>query len=235
MVRMHSLSFYVMISISLHALLAGALWEWPHRRADVYPCDGLLRVSIVQAPAAMRSMARYLPAAPAAGTVRSVKSPLPVEEPMYQIQTAPQPLQQDQTDSAGSTPGVGAGTDAATGIPGPGIAVSMGTAGTENFQNAERALADAREAYTRELYQIIRKYFVYPTLARRRGEEGQVQMSFIVGADGRARNIEVVASSGYRLLDRAALETIRKLPLPPPPPGVMQVPLTIVYRLEEGA
>ena len=101
--------------------------------------------------------------------------------------------------------------------------------------SADRALANARDAYTAELYHIIKKYFVYPALARRRGQEGKVQLSFIVGDNGRAQDIQVAGSSGFSLLDRAAVETIQKIPLPPPPRRAMQIPVTIVYRLEEGA
>jgi TonB family protein len=45
---------------------------------------------------------------------------------------------------------------------------------------------------------------VYPPLARRRGLEGTSRIQFVIGPDGRARDVRTAASSGYALLDRAA-------------------------------
>ena len=49
----------------------------------------------------------------------------------------------------------------------------------------------------------------YPRLARRRGWEGVVLLEATVGPDGRLLALVVVRSSGYELLDEAALETVR--------------------------
>lgn len=49
----------------------------------------------------------------------------------------------------------------------------------------------------------------YPRLARRRGWEGVVLLEATVGPDGRLLALVVVHSSGYQVLDEAALETVR--------------------------
>ncbi len=49
----------------------------------------------------------------------------------------------------------------------------------------------------------------HPPLLRERGIEGRVQLRVHVGADGHAREVQLVASSGYRLFDEAALAQAR--------------------------
>lgn len=50
---------------------------------------------------------------------------------------------------------------------------------------------------------------VYPGVAKRRGWQGEVLLRVEVGADGRSREVEVLSSSGYPVLDKSALKTIR--------------------------
>jgi protein TonB len=50
---------------------------------------------------------------------------------------------------------------------------------------------------------------VYPIEARRRREQGTVRLLVLVGPDGRVSDIELAASSGSQLLDRAALGAVR--------------------------
>jgi TonB family protein len=51
---------------------------------------------------------------------------------------------------------------------------------------------------------------VYPAIARRRGYEGVVMLSAEVLVDGTVGNLKIKKSSGYNILDRSALETVRK-------------------------
>lgn len=64
----------------------------------------------------------------------------------------------------------------------------------------------------------IQRNKYYPRKARRRGEEGQVVVSFVIRKDGALEGIAVSVSSGHRRLDEAALKTLRRAsPLPPIP------------------
>lgn len=49
----------------------------------------------------------------------------------------------------------------------------------------------------------------YPKLARSRGWQGVVWLEVAFGADGRQLSSDVVDSSGYPLLDQAALDALR--------------------------
>ncbi len=49
----------------------------------------------------------------------------------------------------------------------------------------------------------------YPRLAQRRGWQGEVLLGVEVDIDGRTRDIEILVSSGFKVLDEAALTTVR--------------------------
>lgn len=51
---------------------------------------------------------------------------------------------------------------------------------------------------------------VYPRGARRRGEQGEVELEVSVGADGEVESVTVVRSSGFAELDVAAVQASRK-------------------------
>ena len=50
----------------------------------------------------------------------------------------------------------------------------------------------------------------YPPKARRMGYEGIVMLKVLINESGRVNNLEVLKSSGYDILDRAALSTVKE-------------------------
>ncbi len=50
----------------------------------------------------------------------------------------------------------------------------------------------------------------YPKIARKRGWQGRVVLSVHVDANGQPVDVQVAQSSGHKILDRAALKTVRK-------------------------
>lgn len=50
----------------------------------------------------------------------------------------------------------------------------------------------------------------YPPLARKRGLEGDVMLMVTIGANGRPEAVALHASSGFALLDRAAIEQVQR-------------------------
>lgn len=50
---------------------------------------------------------------------------------------------------------------------------------------------------------------VYPQLARRNGWQGQVLLQVAVTSDGKVKTLNVEKSSGFRILDRAALRAVK--------------------------
>ncbi|MEJ7806156.1 MAG: energy transducer TonB, partial [Telluria sp.] len=55
----------------------------------------------------------------------------------------------------------------------------------------------------------------YPADAQRNGEQGTVHMTFLIDVDGTVLESEVVKSSGFPALDRAALEGNARCPFKP--------------------
>jgi protein TonB len=55
----------------------------------------------------------------------------------------------------------------------------------------------------------INPYPVYPEIARRKGQEGTVELEVLVLLDGSVGEVKLSVSSGFKSLDRAALKAIR--------------------------
>jgi protein TonB len=50
----------------------------------------------------------------------------------------------------------------------------------------------------------------YPLLARKRGYQGTVLLEVLVSTDGKAASIQLRKSSGYSMLDKAAIKGVRE-------------------------
>lgn len=77
---------------------------------------------------------------------------------------------------------------------------------------------------------------VYPTSARRRGMQGVVLLSVEVNIKGYVENIDILRSSGFRILDVAALNSVKKWKFIPAHQGsrvvasIVQVPIRFVLN-----
>ncbi len=97
--------------------------------------------------------------------------------------------------------------------------------------------AAAREGYLRAIRALIERHKRYPRAALRRGQQGTCVVRVEVDRSGTLERVEVVRSSGFRSLDRAAVDTFRKRirrfpPAPEALPGdplVLEVP--VVFRI----
>lgn len=78
----------------------------------------------------------------------------------------------------------------------------------------------------------------YPRLAIRRGYEGTVTLLVEVLEDGSVREVEIFRSSGYSVLDRSALKSVRKWRFIPGRRAekavTMKVRVPVVFRLKKG-
>ncbi|HWP66484.1 MAG TPA: energy transducer TonB, partial [Candidatus Limnocylindria bacterium] len=79
----------------------------------------------------------------------------------------------------------------------------------------------------------------YPLAARRLGIQGRVLLEVVVDPDGRAATVRVRSSSGHRVLDDAAVDTVRHRWrfIPARRNGVpvqSTVTVPIRFRIEEG-
>lgn len=88
------------------------------------------------------------------------------------------------------------------------VEATTATAATE----AEAIDTAARESSLRHSVQLeLARHFHYPLLARKRGWQGEVLLAFRLEADGRISEARVARSSGYGVLDNAALTALGKI------------------------
>jgi len=79
----------------------------------------------------------------------------------------------------------------------------------------------------------------YPRIARNRAWEGQVKLGMQVRSDGQLTDVHVISSSGHRVLDRAAMKSIRVVTVLPEAIDWLQgrsidVILPIIYKLTDS-
>jgi protein TonB len=103
----------------------------------------------------------------------------------------------------------GGGQSAHEGRP---LVVYSGSAG-----NSEHLLSQLRARIERSL--------VYPPLARKRKMEGTATVSFVVGDGGVPAELRLVRSSGHRLLDDEAMNTVRRASPLPMLKGTVEIPI----------
>lgn len=60
----------------------------------------------------------------------------------------------------------------------------------------------------------LTKYFYYPKLAQRRNWQGDVIVEFVIRPSGVISNIKIKESSGYSILDNAAIISVKKINQP---------------------
>ena len=94
----------------------------------------------------------------------------------------------------------------------------------------------SRIKYLNDHYAYIRDKILrnvrYPDAARRMGWQGKVVFSFVIREDGFVGRFQILQSSGFPLLDKSAMETVKETAPFPRPPGEAQLVIPITYRLD---
>ncbi len=120
----------------------------------------------------------------------------------------------------------GRGSGGPGGSPGGGTAVAgRGAAGAGAGTGGASLAGVLRSIRTK-----IEQARIYPEAARREGIQGTVDLRFRIAADGSVEAMEILRSSGHRILDEASEQTIRRAAPYPRVPGWVRLPLS--YRLD---
>jgi protein TonB len=96
---------------------------------------------------------------------------------------------------------------------------------------ARQTASDQKASWEAQLLAHLEKYRRYPAMARARREEGIAYVTFRMNRAGSVLSAEIVRSSGSSLLDRAALDTLKraqplpKIPEDKPDPLELSVPV----------
>lgn len=103
--------------------------------------------------------------------------------------------------------------------------------------NADPAARNAIRNYSQGVAARVIQDQHYPSEALQHGIEGRVLVVALIGTDGQVHSARLRQSSGYELLDEAALEKVRTARGLPDPPEMlrgreftMEVP--IIFRIE---
>lgn len=221
----------VAASLALHAGAFALVWRSPPPSPPLHP--GTLQVTLV-APA-MSPLAARSPSPSTRGDqhtavpskAASAENPDPrPESPVAPFPAAPAPATTEtptDTSLAAAAPAP-ASTDRATDTAAS--SSPMEPARTATYTGGQ-IMATLEEAFS--------IHFYYPALARRKGWEGDVTLALRVETDGRLTGIHVVNSSGHRVLDNAAIDSLsraRALRLPGGAlDGGLDMLLPVRYRL----
>ena len=105
-----------------------------------------------------------------------------------------------------------------------------------NFSSLD--LGELRRGFHGKIWQRVAKVKYYPRMARKRGFEGKPIVAFTLESNGELVDLKLIEASNYDLLNKAALETIRRgIPYPPIPEPLgknsISFNLPISYVLEK--
>ncbi|MHA2609498.1 MAG: energy transducer TonB [bacterium JZ-2024 1] len=125
-----------------------------------------------------------------------------------------------ESASKGGIPGAGGNAD---GSSSGGSGGFSGSSGGEEKEGKENVL----EAYQKLVRKKIESHKEYPLQARRLALEGTVEVRFILTREGKVKEVEIVKSSGFLLLDNAGKKAVeRAAPFPPFPDEIRESTLT---------
>ncbi|MDD5712090.1 MAG: energy transducer TonB [Smithellaceae bacterium] len=108
-----------------------------------------------------------------------------------------------------------------------------GASGTDDPARGKSSL----DRYLAEHFSYIRdkiqRNIVFPAVAQRMGWQGKVILAFIITSDGAVKDLKITRSSGYPILDRCAVNTVRDTAPFPRPPLEAQLVMPVVFKLRD--
>lgn len=88
------------------------------------------------------------------------------------------------------------------------------------------------EAYAAYVKDFLQKNITYPYIARKRNIEGELLLEVVVETDGRLSDYKILKTSGYKVLDENAANTLKNLMLLIKPDLKATLQFNLVYRLD---
>lgn len=103
----------------------------------------------------------------------------------------------------------------------------------EVIDPAQEAMLRYQDMVKQRIEQVRR----YPSWAKKQEIEGVVYLSFVVLLSGLSKDIKIIHSSGFKILDEEAVATIKRAhPFPPIPQEINQefvlIEVAIIFKLE---
>jgi protein TonB len=184
--------------------------------APVAPAEMLVEITLsepapVTLPATPRQPEQPRTAAPAKPRMATPKlSPPPQKpepSPVAVAAALPSPLPTPPAAPASQSTSTAPANPAATSVA---VGATASSAPVPGTANPTAAAKPALQQPSSEADYLNNPKPSYPAMSRRMGEQGKVVVRTLIGTDGVAQKAEVLRSSGFERLDRAALETALK-------------------------
>ncbi|MES2580676.1 MAG: energy transducer TonB [Pseudomonadota bacterium] len=237
-----TLIWAIVCSILLHALLAITL---PNFKIDLSKEKPIQLEVEIQKPVEPEPVAVIQPAQPIEQPKPEVKKPEPIKKiiepkPITKTVEAPSPVTEVEqvapSVEAQPAPNVIAVPPKADSSPVAVIAPPV----TEVIKAPERSPAEVDNAlgeYGNLLGRTIAKHKQYPRIAQTRGWQGDVLLDLKLDGNGKVLSATVRQGSGYEVLDKQALEMVRKAsPFPAPPEALrnrtFNITVPVSFKLE---
>lgn len=105
-------------------------------------------------------------------------------------------------------------------------------------QNISITQNESRARVISIIYKELKQHFTYPALAQKRNWQGKVELSLRVTSAGKIEDVQLNNSSGYSILDQAAISSLLRVDNLPKIsswlPYDINLKLPVIYRLTEG-
>jgi protein TonB len=112
------------------------------------------------------------------------------------------------------------------------------TAKSATASGTETARRTAEEQLRKSILQLVSSRFNYPVLARRKGMQGIVKLEVRIESNGRISRLHVKQTSGYPVLDRAAVQSLQLANVPDAGQWMqgqaIDISIPVEYRLVGG-
>jgi protein TonB len=178
------------------------------------------------------------------GNIKTLEHPNPVQPPIYE-EPAQDSIQPSEVQKEPQTTPLITGNQTATALANSSgvndLPLSNSVLPVSNTGNITGAAFQGMENPGKALYlknhflyirDIIQRNILYPPIARKMGWQGRVTISFLIMLDGKVSEIRISKSSGKDILDRNAMETVKRVSPFPPPPVKAEITVPVVYALQ---
>ena len=118
-----------------------------------------------------------------------------------------------------------------------GISLSLRSEGVKEGAMTKRSEPSGKveEAQFSIISKLVREHLEYPYLARRMGWGGEVLLFFRLNPTGEVEEIKVLKSSGFEVLDKSAVNAVKRASKHfPRPKQIVLIKLPIQFKLEGG-
>jgi len=204
-----TISLIILVSAALHALVLGLVdFNSPE---ETISAGSLLRINI-QAPASRKiaaatmaqDIAKPVPKKPSAEKTKNLKKIKPVHKNITTVEQFSE-LETNQSVDAPSSNDTSPPEDNT-------IVAKLESTTHPDSSALPESVSSLLHS---DLERAFALHFYYPRIAIKRGWQGDVMISLRIEADGHLTLVKIINSSGYNLLDKAAISSIDKVEILP--------------------